>query len=363
MTFFRHLLVILGASLLPGVHASHDSPEKILGSWAVVSPRMHILKPATVVRELPVSTKTDRIRELTPDGQAFARTNFSALMIEDGAIVFEEYAQGATRESPLNAYSMTKSWTSLAVGEALCAGKIKSLEDPASIYAPELAGTAYGEASVRNLLRYTSGAQDPGGNGYSGIHDTRDFGAMIRHDMSLLDLMRKYGGKGRFKAGEKFVYNGLNSDALSLVVRGATGVSMPVWFENTVWQKAGAEYPAGWYLDRDGHAVGEILVFATSRDFARVGLYVLDHLNGKMGDACMQAFMKDAAYPHVAKGYWNSAPSWGLGLHHGADGNTWMFGHGGQRVGINVKANRLFSANGSKDHPFTDPDAQRLLAK
>jgi CubicO group peptidase (beta-lactamase class C family) len=357
------LLLVLCAALLPSAHASHDSPEKVLGSWAVLSPRMHILKPAATVRDLPASTNPELVRRLTPDGKAFARDNFSALMIEDGAIVFEEYAQGATRESPLNAYSMAKSWTALAVGEALCAGKIKSLEDTAATYVPELTGTAYGAASIRNLLRYTSGAQDPGGNGYVGIHDTRDFGAMVQHQMSLLDLLRKYGGKGRFNAGEKFIYNGLDSDALSLVVRGATGVSLPVWFESTVWKKAGAEYPAGWYLDRDGNAVAEILVFATTRDFARVGLYVLEHLNGKMGDACMQAFMKDAAHPHVAKGYWNPAPSWGLGLHHGADSNTWMFGHGGQRVGINARTGRVFAANGSKDHSFTDPNAQSLLGK
>lgn len=363
MRLIRPLSVVLCAALLPSAQASHDSPEAILGSWAVLSPRMHVLKPAASVRELPVSANAALVQRLTPDGKAFARRNFSALMIEDGAIVFEEYAQGATRETPLNAYSMTKSWTALAVGEALCAGKIKNLEDPASNYVPELAGTAYGAASIRNLLRYTSGAQDPGGNGYAGIHDVRDFRAMVQHQLSLLDLLRKYGGKSRFNPGEKFVYNGLDSEALSLVVHRATGMSLPMWFESTVWKKAGAEYQAGWYLDRDGTAVAEILVFATTRDFARVGLYVLEHLNGKAGDACLQAFMKDAAHPHVAKGYWNAAPSWGLGLHQGADGNPWMFGHGGQRVGINVRNSRVFAANGSKDQSFTDPDAQSLLGR
>ncbi|MDP2016037.1 hypothetical protein [Hydrogenophaga sp.] len=132
------LLAVLCVALLPSAHASLDSPEKVLGSWAVLSPRMHILKPAATVRELPASANPELVRRLTPDGRAFARNNFSALMIEDGTIVFEEYAQGATRES------------------------------------------------------------------------------------------------------------------------------LPVWFEGTVWKKAGAEYPAGWYLDRDGHAVAEVLVFAAN---------------------------------------------------------------------------------------------------
>ncbi len=363
MRLFSTLVLAIFAALPITVKADHESPETIIGAWARFAPRMHILKPAEVIRHLPTSQDQGAIQRVAPNAQHFVQNTFSALMIEGGSIVFEAYAKGASRETPLNAYSMTKSLTALAVGEALCEGKIKSLNDKAAVYAPQLAGTAYGAASLRELLGYTSGAQDPGGNGYGGIHNIQEFRAMMGQQMSLADLIRKYGGTSRFKPGEKFIYNGLDSEALSLVLRGATGVSLPAWFEATVWKKTGAESKAGWYLDREGNGVAEILFFATTRDFARVGFYILDRLTDKAGDACMRDFVKEAAKPHVQKGYWDAAPGFGLGLHVGADGNTWMFGHGGQRVGIDVKTGRVFATNGFSDSRGIDVTIQGILAR
>ncbi len=355
-------LALLAASPL-AVRADHESASAILGQWSQYAPRLHILKPAQTVLALPPSQNQDSIQRVTANAQPFLGTAMAAVMIENGTLVFEGYAKGAARETQLNSYSMAKSLTALAVGEALCAGKIKSLDDKASVYAPQLEGTAYGAASIRNLLRMTSGAEDPGGNGYTGIHNIRDFRAMTTHQISLVDLIRKYGGTGRFKPGEKFIYNGLDSNTLSVVIRGATGMSLAAWFESTVWQQAGAEYPGGWFQDRDGNTVAEILFYATARDFARIGLYIADRLTDKAGDACVRDFIKEAAQPLVKKGYWDAAPAWGLGLHTGADGNTWMFGHGGQRVGINVKTGRVFATNGHSDPSGVDVTIQGILAR
>lgn len=356
-------LALLAAAPL-AVHADHESAATILGQWTQYAPRLHILQPARTVRELPASQNQDSIQRVASAAQPLVRgTAMAVVMLENGALVFEGYAKGAARETQLNAYSMAKSLTALAVGEALCAGKIRSLDDQASVYAPQIAGTAYGSASIRNLLRMTSGAEDPGGNGYAGIHNFRNFRAMTNHEISLADLMRKHGENGRFKPGEKFIYNGLDSDALSLVIRGATGVSLAAWFEATVWQQAGAEYAGGWFQDRDGNTVAEILFYATARDFARIGLYIADRLTDKGGEPCIRDFVKEAARPLVRKGYWDAAPAWGLGLHTGADGNTWMFGHGGQRVGVNVKTGRVLATNGYSDPRGIDTMIQDILAR
>jgi CubicO group peptidase (beta-lactamase class C family) len=341
--------------------ADHENAQTILGQWQRFQARLHVLKPTKVRPALALSKNQEAVTRIAGAAKSFADDTMSAIVIENGDLLFEGYANGTDRESKLSAYSMTKSLTALAVGEAFCAGKIKSLSDPASMYSPQLAGTAYGSASVRNLLSYTSGAQDPGGDGYAGIHDRSDFRAMAEHKLSLVDLMKKY-GEARFEPGKKFIYNGLDSEALSLVVRGATGMPLPKWFEATVWQKAGAEFEAGWFLDRDGDGVAEMLFFATTRDFARIGLYVLDRLTAKSNDACMNEFMKDAATPHVQKGYWEAAPRFGLGLHVGADGNTWVFGHGGQRIGINATTGRVVATNGSRQWRGYDSQVQSLLA-
>jgi CubicO group peptidase (beta-lactamase class C family) len=343
------------------VHASHDSAPTILNQFKVFSPRLHVLKPAPNVRALAASTDEAARQRISADVEVVASQNFSLVVIEKGELLTEAYGHGATAESPLNSYSMAKTLTALAVGEAICAGKIKSLDDNAASYVPALQGTAYGTASIRHLLSYTSGAKDPGGDGYLGIHNVPDFLAVTSHRISLLDLVLKHGQSSSFKPGEKFIYNGLDSETLSLVVRAATGMSLPKWFEVTVWHKAGAQYPAGWFVDRQGNGIGEMLVLATTRDYARVGVYVLERLTNASADSCMNDFMKEAARPLIAKDYRDAAPQFGLGLHVGADGNTWFFGHSAQRVGINAKTGRVVATNGFSEWPGMDAMARRLL--
>jgi CubicO group peptidase (beta-lactamase class C family) len=356
----NHLFFALVILLALPVQADHESAESILGQVKQYASRTYKLQPAQKVRELRSSPAKDA-HPLKADAEALSKRLFSILLFEDGTVISEHYANGAAANTPVNLYSGTKSLTSLAVGEALCAGKIKSLDDAASIYAPALQGTAYGAASIRNLLGYTSGAKDTEANGYSGVHVGREFGSLTRYELSLVDLMKRNGELSASKQGEKFNYNGLNSEALSLVIRGATGMPLPKWFESTVWQKAGAEYAAAWFTDKDGNGVAEALSWMTTRDFLRVGIYTLERLTGKSDDACMNAFVKEAAQPRIAKGYWASAPYWGLGLHVGADKNIWIFGHSSQRVAINQKTGRILAINGFDEWRGMDAEVQRLF--
>jgi len=357
----RNCCFIVALLTVIPARADHDTAQTILSPKRFA--QVHVLQPARKPRELSPAADRQAAERAERDAKFFLNSTLSVVLLSNDEILYEDYANGASRKSLMRSYSVAKSLTALAVGEALCAGKIKSLEDKAAAYATVLEGTAYGAATIRQLLMYTSGAEDPGGDGYTGIHSMSDYRAMLEYKFSLTDLMRKYGGASRSRPGERFIYNGLDSAALSVVMRSATGMPMPRWFEETVWQKAGAESAAEWYVDKDGNGIGDLGFFATTRDFARIGLYILERLNGKADDACGAAFLRDAAAPHISKGYWNSAPTWGLGLHVGADGNTWLFGHGGQRVGINVKMGRVFATNGFKGWRDYDIHVQGILSR
>jgi CubicO group peptidase (beta-lactamase class C family) len=345
------------------VKADHQSAETILAQTKQYLANTYALQPAQKVRELPLSADKDSHR-LKADLASLSKGVFSVLMFENGAVVSENYANGAAAHTPVNLYSAAKSLTSLAVGEALCAGKIKSLDDLATVYVPALQGTAYGAASIRNLLGYTSGAKNPGGTGFSGEHSIDDFRAMLRQEISLLDLMKKHGDTGWLnKPGGTFVYNGLDSETLSLVIRGATGLPLPKWFESTVWQKAGGEYAAAWYTDKEGNGVAEAFVWATPRDFLRIGLYALERLTNQSSDACMNAYVQEAAKPRTYKGdYWKfPAPHWGFGMHIGTDKTVWFMGHGGQRLAMNPNTGRILVMNGFKEWRGMDADLLQLF--
>lgn len=340
-----------------------DTPERIRSGLEANATRVYQLKPTIQPRPLPPATLSDFTQKLTAEGQSYVGNAVSAMVLDNGHLVFELYNQGGGPSAMANAYSMTKSMTSLAVGEALCAGKIKSLDDLAQTYVPALEGTPYGKATIKQLLTYTSGAEDPGGNGYVGMHSRVGYHAMVTHKRSLVDLIKSHSGNSRFKAGERFIYNGLDSQTLSLVVRNATGMPLPAWFENTVWNAAGTESPGAWFVDTEGNGNGEILFFATPRDLARIGQFVLERLTDQAGSECIRAYLKEAAKPLVTKGYWPTAPMWGYALHTGADGNVWMFGHNDQRVGINVAKKRVFVTTSNRNSRETDASAPGFLAR
>lgn len=340
-----------------------DTPGRIRSGLEANAARFYQLKPTSQPRALPPATPSDFTQKLTAEGQRFVGSAVSALVLDNGQLVFELYNQGGESSAMANAYSMTKSMTSLAVGEALCAGKIKSLDDHAQTYVPALDGTPYGKATIKQLLTYTSGAEVPGGNGYEGIHSRTGYYAMVTHKRSLVDLIKSYSGTSRFKAGERFIYNGLDSQTLSLVVRNATGMPLPSWFESTVWTAAGAESAGAWFVDTEGNGNGEVLFFATTRDLARIGQFVLERLTDQAGSECIRTYLKEAAKPLVNKGYWPAAPMWGYALHTGADGNVWMFGHNGQRVGINVAKKRVFVTTSDRNVRETDSNAPGFLAR
>lgn len=361
-TFSRFAVTLFLLSAAQAVFADHESAPSILEQPEKFKAGMHALKPSDVPKPLQTSQNNALIGRIKTASSDIEERVFSVLVLENGEIAHENYANGAKVESQLSSYSMTKSFTSLAVGEALCSGKIKSLDDLAVSYVPELSGTIYGAASIKNLLRYTSGGPDPGGTGYSGIHDVTVLRAMVTRKISLLDMIKTQGAPGQFKPGEKFIYDGLNSETLSLVIRAATGMSLPRWFESTVWQKAGAEFAASWRVDKEGNGIAEIFAYVSPRDSARIALYVLERLNGKSKDACMNDYIREAASPLVAKGYWGSAPFWGYGIHTGSDGNTWLLGHGGQMIGINRKTGRVLVVNAFKAWSGFEASIQKLLA-
>lgn len=338
------VLGLVSCMLSQSVVADHDDAQTILGVWSRYSARaagFYELRPAKTVRALPVEAPGGLREDVAWRAKRYIEngTAFALILMHHGRIVFEEYGNGATKDSKLRAYSMAKSLTSLALGEALCAGKVKGLDEKAATYATALGATAYGKSSVRNLLKMMSGAQDPGSK-YSGIHDWLAFIRVVQLQDSKALLFEKFGKRTEEKDGVRWVYNGLDSEAVGEVIEAATGMSLPRWFEQTVWQKAGGGASAGWLLDNEGHGFAELGFFATARDFARIGLYVLDRLSGNIGDSCVASYLQEATRSQVTKD-WYALPGYGFLIHVDAGGNAWFAGHGGQRVGINASGSNL----------------------
>jgi CubicO group peptidase (beta-lactamase class C family) len=104
--------------------------------------------PSRLVRVAePHISPTFRGADLTLDDY-LSRTPTTGLLIARGdTILVERYQYGRTDRQRFTSWSMAKTVTAMLIGIAIGEGRIRSVDDLAAAYVPELAGTEYGRAS------------------------------------------------------------------------------------------------------------------------------------------------------------------------------------------------------------------------
>jgi len=209
-----------------------------------------------------------------------ARRRITGLMVvQDGVVQVERYQYDRTPRHRLLSNSMAKSITAIAVGFALAEGKIKSLDDTAATYVPELAGSAYGETPIRALLRMASGVAFS--ERYDGKDDIRKFMTLSMRDGSIA-AMRAFNQRDN-PPNTKFQYAASETMVLSYVLKGATRQSLSSYVTERLWRPMGAESDASWIINRDGVELALGYFNATLRDWGRLAMLLTNDgmLDGK----------------------------------------------------------------------------------
>jgi CubicO group peptidase (beta-lactamase class C family) len=202
------------------------------------------------------------------------------LVLKNGEIVAEHYRYGRSEEARFLSFSMAKSVTSMLIGVALDKGLIASLDEPAALYAKDLAGSAYGATSIRHLLRMSSGIT------FTERYDGQDDVSKLSYSFatgspSTLSVLRSFSNR-HSPPGDKFVYASAETDVLGRVLTGATGRSMADLTTEWLWKPMGAEGDAFWCHGRDRQAGAYFCFNATLRDWGRLGMLMAN--DGKVGD-------------------------------------------------------------------------------
>ena len=190
------------------------------------------------------------------------------LVLKDGEIVAERYNYGREPGMRMLSNSMAKTVVALAIGKALEEGLVRSIDDTAATYAPELAGSLYGETRIVNLLRMASGARYV--EDYTPTDDRARFNAAFRH-AGIAQAVRTVTERADAE-GARFNYGGAQTQVLGLVLRRTTGRSLCDYVAEKIWQPLGAETQASWLVnpvDQMEQAQGGFN--ATVRDYARLG--------------------------------------------------------------------------------------------
>jgi CubicO group peptidase (beta-lactamase class C family) len=203
-----------------------------------------------------------------------ARTDTTGLLILKGdQILFEGYYQGADANDLFMSFSTGKSFVSTLVGFALADGRIRSVDDPIIGYLPELKGSAYETATVKQVLQMATGTS------YMEEYENKEsdsaaFAALVSHGRGgLYDFARSF--KSAYAPGERFYDATTNTEVLGALVARVTGRSLSAYLSEKLWRPLGAEAPARWILDQPGSAGREVAgggLQVRLRDYGRFGL-------------------------------------------------------------------------------------------
>jgi CubicO group peptidase (beta-lactamase class C family) len=291
----------------------------------------HILQPD----KLPADLKKAADWAFEYDDQ---RTQ-AMLLLDHGHIVYERNSEN--KDAEFNGWTIAKSITSLLIGEALCKGDIKSLDDQVGAYAPEINGSTYGKATIRQLLTMKSGAPPPdnnlGGGWFGSAED--DFIAITRGLKSRTTLINMFSATP--SAGNEFNDDYLNYDALGLVLDNLRGTH---FYMAELLSNAGVEHDSNWLEDKDGHINTSYAYGAQLGDWAHIAQYSLDILKGRTNNDCMRRYMLEAVTPSTKQQnidpnhiYHFYGYGYGMWTHpYTSNGYAWL-GMYGQKVWVDPK--------------------------
>jgi 6-aminohexanoate-oligomer exohydrolase len=208
------------------------------------------------------------------------RTYTDAMVILRGReIVFEQYLNGMTPGTRHLLMSVSKSLCSSVFGRYVAADLI-DLDALVPAYLPELQDSAYGDATVQQVLdmmvavAYDETYHDPASevqthDRVAGWRTSRPGDPFDTYE--FLASLRSSGGHGT-----TFQYCSANTDVLAWILQRVTGRPYADLLGADLWSQIGAEHDALVTVDRSGFPMANGGVCVTVRDLARFGRVVLD---------------------------------------------------------------------------------------
>ena len=209
------------------------------------------------------------------------------LIIHKGKIVYERYFGCLDEMGKHGAMSMTKSMTGLLAEILVAEGKLDDTQPVTSII-PELAGSAFGNATVRQVMDMTTGLA------YSEDYSNPNADIWIySRAASPLPKAADYSGpdgyfeylqtvKPEGSHGEAFHYKTINTDALGWIISRVSGMEFTELLSARIWSRMGAEQDAYVTVDTKGTPFAGGGMSAGLRDLGRIGLLMLNEgeING-----------------------------------------------------------------------------------
>lgn len=235
-----------------------------------------IVSTAVVPRgEGPILALTDGEPASVPGLDEFLERSCTDgfLVLRGRELIVERYFNELDPSTLHLLMSVSKSLCSAVVSQYVVSGQI-DVDALVPRYLPELADTAYGDATVQQVLDMTVAVATD--DTYDDVCTRVAGWSTPRPDdpadtYALIATLRKAGEHGR-----TFAYFNNNTDVLAWILERITGRGYAEVLARDLWSRIGAEHDACVTVDSAGFPCTYGGVCATLRDLARFGRAVLD---------------------------------------------------------------------------------------
>jgi CubicO group peptidase (beta-lactamase class C family) len=285
------------------------------------------------------------------------------VVLHRGRIVYERYFGALQPDGQHIAMSVTKSIFG-TIGAMLVADGTLDAGAKVAKYVPELKDSAFGDATLRQVLDMTTGLK------YS--EDYADPKAEIWDHVRAGNVVARPPGwtgpdtfyeflvtvKKQGNHGDAFAYKTVNTDVLGWVIARATGKSVGQNLQDRIWSKLGAEQDAYFAIDTVGTEFAGGGLNTGLRDLARFGemMRMGGRFNGQqiVPKAVVDDIRRGADKAQFAKAGYPLLPGWSYRdmwwVSHDAHGAYSARGVHGQVVHIDPKAEMVIARYAS--HPL-----------
>jgi CubicO group peptidase (beta-lactamase class C family) len=202
------------------------------------------------------------------------------LVVSDGKVLEEWYADGFERHDRHLLMSVSKSICGLVVGTLVDEGAI-DVTERVDRYVPELAGSGYADATVQQVLDMTVDVDyDEDYTNPKSHVQSQDRVAGWRPRLPedpadtyefLVNLRARTRDHGR-----RFLYCSAGTDVLAWIVEKVTGLRYAEAVSRRLWSRLGCQDEASITVDTGGFAFANGGISCTARDLALVGKLMLD---------------------------------------------------------------------------------------
>jgi CubicO group peptidase (beta-lactamase class C family) len=258
------------------------------------------------------------------------------VVVKNGRIVGERYGDGFSDKTPLLGWSMTKTVNAAIVGTVIKTGKM-ALSDTGLFESWKADGRA--AISLADLMAMSSGLQF--NEDYGDVADVTHM-LYLEPDMAGFTEAKPLAGE----VGKVFSYSSGTAVLLSRLWQDAVGDQK----QALAWPRLSLFDPLGMQsavleADEHGTLVGSSYLYATARDWARFGQFLLQNGVWNGEQILPEGFVTWMREKAPANGAYGRGQLWlegpgdeqrvGGGLAEGLPGDTfWMEGHDGQTVAI-----------------------------